>query len=186
MTIHLLYREKFEPIVRIGEYVGILDGTKVVGIYRVIYNEPIQPKIYNLGPLSTPGAGKYPMPGASYELDDLEPPENELFQLRLRLLDDFIVEVYQPASTSRFNIKTASTPVTVLSPPNFVELYTFKDRKIKLIPANIRFQEMKLARILVLGFRYVLEPVAKSKTEAERKGIKEVTWVVVGAKAPSV
>ena len=182
--IHLLYREKFEPIVRIGEHVGIIDGKNVLGIYKVKYVEPLQPVIYNLGPLQ-PASANGPYAGQTFDLDAFEPPENELYQIRIRLLDDFALIVRQPASTTRFNLRTESTLITLLSPEHFCELFTWKDRKPQLQPLNYRFTTLKLARIMVYGFRYVLEKVAKDLAEAQRKGVKEVTWVIVGALAPT-
>jgi len=179
MTIHLLYREKFDPIVRIGEYVGILDGTRQLGIYQVTYIEPIQPIVINLGPLSAPASiAEYPKPGNDKTLSEIDLGERELGQFRIKLLDDFMLEVYQPASTTRFNLRNGPTRVSILSPGNFVELFTISDeRKIKVKPYNIRFEPMQLARIMIYGFRYVLKEV--------KERVREVTWVIVGAKAPT-
>lgn len=158
-SIHLLYKREFEPIVRIGENVKlILPGKPVYG--RVEYVEQIQPFIVNLGSIPAANPTQWPAIGVSRELHELDLGGSEFGQWRLALLDDFMLDVDLPSATGRFVRRGGSTFVSRLSVlrDQFTEIYTYgRDYVPKVTPLNPNFYPLDMARLLVAGYRYVIE-----------------------------
>lgn len=168
-SIHLLYKEAFEPIVRIGENVklALMESVK---FGRVRYVEPIQPQIIDLGPIPAPSTpAEIPKPGSSRELTELNLGDMEFGQWRIVLLDDILLEVNIPAAVGKFITKARKTLVSrasnILSGSHFTEVYTYKDTVPTVVPYNPGFYAVASSRILVHGFRYVFEELDEEPRE---------------------
>lgn len=163
-AIHLPYKESFEPVVRINDNVKLIltDGI----IYgRVTYLEQIEPIIIDLAessPLPAVSSSTTPIaPGNQYELSDIELGENEFGQWRMKLLDDFLLEMRLPPAVTKHVVRSGSTYLSMLisNIPNMGDFFTYKDKVPTVIPYNIRFETMDMARIMVYGFRYIIERI---------------------------
>jgi len=181
--VHLLHAEKFEPVVRIGENVKLIGSSEEDVIYgKVVFIEPIQEIIINLGSLNAADANNYPTPGTEYDLDELKMGADEFAQYRIYVLDDFLLEIKHPAAVSRFNTKTGPTKLPTVArlfgKDNFAEIFIYEDEVPKVRPYSILFKSLDVARIKVMGFRYVIE-----KLESEPK---EYTAIPVAGLPPRV
>ena len=164
-TIHLLHKKEFEPIVRPLENVAIFtpEGKYVFG--QVVYLEPIQPETISLGSVSAADPTNYPTYRGMTELTDLELGKNEFAQYRLFVLDDILVEVYQPAALSRYMLKARPTRISVRSPNNFVELFVFEDKVPTIKYYAVTFRDIANARLLFYGFRYIIKRLEEKPKE---------------------
>ena len=185
-SIYLLHKKEFEPIVRPKDYVAILTPQRKWVYGRVIYLEPIQPQIVSLGSLGAASASNYPTYQGMYELEEMELGRNEFGQYRLFVLDDFLVEVYQPAATSRFNLKAGPTKISVKSPQQFLEIYVYEDEVPTIKYYSTLFTSITNARLMFYGYRYVIQklPVTSEK-DLKKYGIKEYTVIPASGVAPS-
>lgn len=159
-AIHLVHKKEFEPVVRIEENVKLLvPGGEVYG--KVVYLEPIQPFVIDLGGLPAATPTQWPAIGASKELNELELGEREFGQWRLLVLDDILLEVKLPAAVGRFVKKSGATQVSRLSlaRDQFTEVYTYRDTVPTVVPLNPNFYNMDMARLMITGYRYVIEPL---------------------------
>ena len=164
-SLHLLYKEVFEPIVRPLDNVAITYSTdKSTWTYsKVVYVEPLQPQVIDLGSLDASTTTNYPAVGSSKDLNELKLGENELGQYRIYPLDDIILEVRQPAAMSRFVNRTSKTYITKVSPPNFVEIFVYEDNYVpQVVPYNPLFSAQDTSRIMIPGFRYIMEPLSSA------------------------
>lgn len=181
-SIYLLHKKEFEPIVRPKDYVAILTPQRKWVYGRVIYLEPIQPQIVSIGSLPAANASNYPTYQGLKELTEMELGRNEFGQYRLYLLDDFLVEVYQPAATSRFNLKAGPTGITVKSPEQFLEIYVYEDEVPTIKYYSTLFTGIDNARIMFYGYRYVIEKIdVKTKKDIP----KEYTVIPAAGVSPS-
>jgi len=164
-ALHVLHKREFEPVVRIEENVKILAEGPIFG--RVTFIEPIQPIIIDLGPIDAATPTRYPAIGAQRELKELELGEREFGQWRLLVLDDILLEVKLPSALGRFVRKAGSTLVSRLSlaRDQLTEIFTYKDIVPTVTPFNPRFEPMEMARIVVYGYRYVIEPLDRPPKE---------------------
>lgn len=167
--VYEVYYEHFEPVVRIGEFVAVFLGRTTTGSTyaygRVAYIEPIQPQVIDLGPLPAASPQLYPAPGNQVVLDQLKLGDYELGQWRIELLDDFLLEVRLPAAVDKWTTLNGATYASQLDAvhSNMLELYTWEhDTYIPSVrPLNVKFWQMPSARIVVYGFRYVLDEVQR-------------------------
>ena len=164
-ALHVLSKREFEPIVRIDENVKILAEAPIYG--RVVYLEPIQPFVIDLGSISAATPQNWPASGSSKTLDDLELGEREFGQWRLLVLDDYLLEVNLPSTTGRFVRKKGITPISKLSlaKEQLAEIFTYRDIVPKVTPFNPNFDSLDMARLLVAGYRYVFEPLERPPRE---------------------
>ncbi len=161
-SIHLPYKLTFEPVVRINDNVKLIltDGT-IFG--KVTYLEQIEPIIVDLAAssaLPAVSSSTSPVaPGNQYELDDIELGENEFGQWRLQLLDDFLLEIRLPPAVTKHVVKNGATYMSIFAStlPSLGDFFTYKDKVPTLIPYNVRFETVDMARVMVYGFRYIIE-----------------------------
>ena len=161
---YVLYKHELEPIVKIGDYVKLFLGTRGAVYGKVVYIEPLQPRVKNLGPLDAASTGTWPMPGPSIKLNEMALGGREWGQWRLVVLDDFLLNVNVPGAMPKWQTRDAQTPESLLDSAigrdQLVELYTYTDEFIPTVqPLNPLFESQPLARILFYGYRYVIEPV---------------------------
>ena len=165
-AVHLLYKHELEPVVRLEENVKLLvPGGEVYG--KVVFAEPIQPQIINLGPITAASTSNPLAVGSTRKLSEMELGEEEFGQWRLFVLEDVLLEVRQPSSMGRFLTKNGPTLVNkfTISVPQIAELYTYKDYVPTVVPYNYHFKEIDNARILVFGIRYIMEPLTTKPSE---------------------
>ena len=169
MGLHLLYEKDFEPIVRPDENVKLLlPQGHIYG--RVVFVEPLQPIVVDVGPLKAAGPSSWPAVGTSKELDELELGSNEFGQWRMLVLDDFLVEFRLPAAMGRFVTKNGATYVSKLSTllaknSGITEFYTYSDQVPQVVTYNPNFYDLLTARMVFAGFRYVFEPLREEPKE---------------------
>lgn len=157
-SLYVIHKREFEPIVRIEEAVRLVAERDIYA--RVVYIEPIQPLIIDLGPIGAATPTLWPAPGSSRELSELELGESEFGQWRIAPLDDILLEVRLPAAIARFVRRAGATPVSRLSisRDQFTEIFTLRRLAVPtVVPYNPNFYPLDMARILVAGYRYVFE-----------------------------
>jgi len=178
-ALHVLYKREFEPVVRPLENVAIVDSLDeskwIFG--KVLFIEPLQEQTINLGELGAADKDNYPTPGSTKELTELKVGENEFAQYRIYVLDDFLLEVKQPSAVSRFVNKEGATKIPkFIARDNFAEIFVYEDEVPTVQPYAILFTSLPMARIKVMGFRYVLQPL--------REKPREFTVIPVGGISP--
>ncbi|MFY9259575.1 MAG: hypothetical protein WAO71_03600 [Gallionella sp.] len=153
------YREgPIEQIVMPGENVGIWVN-KVYEFYKVDYVEPItysDPVTINLGALAAGAQSNVT------QLTALQMPDSEFAQLRMRVLDDVNLIVYQGRADQRHKLQNVVSTVnrfTHLNDPcgHQTECFEFEDNYIFLQADNQTGYALTQARVVFWGFRYVLE-----------------------------
>ncbi len=163
---YVLYKKEFEPIVKIGDYVKLYLGTGSKPVYgRVVYIEPIQPMVKDLGPLPAASTSTWPMPGPTTRLDEMKLGSSEWGQWRLVVLDDFLLDVNLPGAMPKYQTASEQTPVSPLDnaigKEQLAEIYTYGSEYVPTVqPLNPLFTEQPVARIMMYGFRYVISQVS--------------------------
>ena len=165
----LIHKAELEPIVRIGENVAIAEGpTEDRWTYgRVIFLEPVQPIIKNVGPLSAATATSYPAVGTKANLDEIKLGSGEFGQWRIFPIDDFYIQLNQPSAVGRFLTKSGPTYASKLSAlkSQMVEVFTWEDSVPSVTPINPLFIDQTLARLMIVGFRYVIDELPTKPSE---------------------
>jgi len=132
---------------------------------RVVFVEPLQPFVVDLGALPAASPTQPLAAGTQRELVEFKLGEREFGQWRLFLLDDFVLEVRLPSAIGRFVTKAGPTKASRLSKGQWLEIYTYRDIVPTVLPYNPNFHGLEMARLLVYGFRYVVEPLEKPPRE---------------------
>lgn len=164
-SVYLLYKKPFEPIVRPKDNVGILTPQHKWFYGKVVYVEPIQPQVISLGKIPAADPNNYPTYAGSYQIKEMQVGRNEFAQYRLFILDDYLLEVYLPAALSRFNLKSGPTKISVKTPKNFAEIYVYEDNVPTVKYYSTVFKDIDNARLVFMGFRYVVQPLASVPSE---------------------
>lgn len=160
----------FEPILKPGYIVHILPDNKY-GYYifpKDSFVEPLPEVQVNMASsTNTLGAivssGQQPVIRA--EIQSLDMPRFELAQYRMRVIDDILAWVYQPAATGRFNNLSGPLPFS----KGQVDMdYQYKDSLLPEIfvfdqltrptiqVQNTKYRATSFARVAFKGYRYPL------------------------------
>jgi len=149
---------EFSPVARVGENLFLIPLNRYVTIK---YIEPIPGKIIDFGSLdageSTP----------TTELTDMEMPEDEIGQYRIKVLDDITVTVYQKRGVGRFSTKNVLYPITpdsdtLSSHANSTEIFVYGDDAPWVQVTNSGTVPILKSRIWIQGFRYVVETLEEA------------------------
>ena len=177
-ALHVLYKKEFEPIVRPLEYVALMNDVSMSKwiFGKVIFIEPLQPITINLGSLSAADPNRYPTPGTTKTLDSIAVGDNEFAQYRIKVLDDFLLEIKLPPALSRFINRNGPTYVQRISRDQLTEIFVYKDDVPTVQPYSILFTDLEVARIMVYGFRYVF---VKLSEDEKRRVIAEGKYTVI-------
>ena len=166
-AVHLLYKHTLEPVVRLEENVKLLlpGDAEVYG--RVTFSEPVQPKIIGLGPIAAASSLQPLVAGSTKKLAELELGEYEFGQWRLLVMEDYLLEVKQPASMGRFLTKSGPSYLNkfTITMPQLAEIFTYRDYVPTVVPYNYHFKEIDNARVLAVGIRYIIEPLTSKPSE---------------------
>ncbi len=158
----IIFRDKFEPVVDIGDNVAIMyDVDESRWIYgRVVYVEPLKVRIFDLGPLPASTAGNIPAKGTKKTLEEIRVGINEFAQIRLGVVDDFIAIVYQPTNVPKSAYvegPVPASPLDTLEAGGMSEYFITENIVLTLEPFNPLFVAQELARIKISGYRYIFE-----------------------------
>lgn len=175
----LLNKLGFEPVLKPGYRVLILPKEKY-GWYEMPKDqvpEILPRQIVNLASAtaqleSLVQTGS--IPSVSEEIEELEMDKNELAQLRIVVLDDILVEVFQPATVGKYNNTTG--PLKVGKGETDLN-YTFKDSLLPEIYVfgkntsptlkvfNNTFRDTMNARVAFFGYKYPLRKINEPEGE---------------------
>lgn len=152
------FPETFEPIVRKGDNVELIKSSKdVLGYYKVKYIEPLPEKIHDFGAINAE------TDNGDQEIDDLYMSDSEFAQYRILLLDDMHITVSQPKAKKRYGTKSyvhVITPRIQQTAPHLTQIFVFEDEKIFFDARNpTKYNRLK-HRILLYGWRFILEKLA--------------------------
>lgn len=180
-VLHTYKSGPIEQIVMPGETVGIWVN-KVYEFYKVQYVEGVMrsdPLTIDLGALAAGGQS------AVTQATLLQMPDTEFAQLRMEVLDDVEIIVYQGRADQRhklFNrVATLSRILSLFDPDGHTsEMYEFEDNYLFLQAANQTSYALPCARVVFWGFRYVLEPMTQYSWNA---GTLPDAWTRVPATA---
>ena len=173
-ALYLPYKEEFEPIVRIGEYIAIPKRAKEYVFYEVTYIEPIQPIIIAQS-LDANEEDK------ERELEELELADNEVGQWRLIPLDYVEIKLSSPRAAAKWVTRATTTSATPTSKKqeNFLEFYTIKDEVPTAYLTN-PVSEAQVVRLLVWGFKYSVKKLDYEPTDYTVLPVYSSTYVVGG------
>lgn len=160
-TLPMLHTYKGGPIEQVvmpGENVGIWIN-KLYEFYRVLYIEGISradPVTLNLGALAA-GATT-----AVTQATLLRMPDLEFAQLRMEVLDDVEIIVYQGRADQRHKLQnvvaTLSRFIREFDPcAHLTEMFEFEDNFLFLQATNQTSYALTQARVVFWGYRYVCE-----------------------------
>ena len=147
----------FAPIAKFGEYIKLMPDEK---FYRVVNVEPLPSLVIDFGSLA---ANTKDTDRIDIVSGNLELPDNTLAQLRIKLLDDFNLYLYQPKAkakgTTTYKNFYVSYDTQELS-NNLVEFFQFEKRSAGIVRENLSATALPKTRVLFYGFKYELEPVS--------------------------
>jgi hypothetical protein len=147
------------PVAHVGERV-VVYRTDNYYLYQVLYREGLPasaPLIRDLGAV----AGGATVTGVSLQAQ-IEMDSNELAQLRLFVLDDIEINLWQPRANGRFKVKNALARLGLMSKiidpdDHLSEFFVFEDEWAFADLVNPTGYARTVSRIGVYGFRYGLE-----------------------------
>jgi len=179
--IHTYRGGPIEQVVLPGETVGLWIN-KVYEFYRILYIEPLfrsPPLTINLG---APAAAAVT---AVIQATLLQMPDLEFAQLRMEVLDDVDVIVYQGRADQRHklqNVVATLSRFNALFDPDahLTEVFEFEDNYLFLQATNNSGYALTQARVVFWGYRYVLEVLPDYNWAARR--LPEV-WTRIPATA---
>lgn len=160
--LHTYKAGPIEQIVLPGEIVGIWVN-KVYEFYRVLYVEGVprsDPVTQNLGAIAAAATT------AVTQSTLLQMPDLEFAQLRMEVLDDIEVIVYQGRADQRHKLFTRVATLNRFLPlfdpcAHITEMYEFEDNYLFLQAANRTSYALAQARVVFWGYRYVLETLTE-------------------------
>lgn len=171
---------QLERSLDIGDYVKVYLGTAQPYYGQVIYYEPVQAQVQNLGPLPAASTASYPAVGAQATLTGMQLGSGEIGQWRVEPVDWFAFTLSIMSGNPRWQVRSGQTAASPLSPKWLAEVYTFGYEYVPLVtPLNYNFYQMPLARVKFYGYRYVTEPLSRLPEGTRAKVI------IVGAFAPA-
>ncbi len=159
MSARLPFATYFEPAVKPRENVRLYPSKK---FYTVIYIEPLQPIIINLGSVASDKETSL------HECTELDLKQLELGQWRFLPLADVEITLKQPRATERGTTKTSSTkisPYSIVLDPHLrsTEVWTFEDENRVYISAkNISQYTINPVRVLFFGWKYLLDELKET------------------------
>lgn len=159
-TLPMIHTYKAGPIEQIalpGETVGLWVN-KVYEFFKIDFIEGIMrsdPVTINLGALAAAGIS------AVTQATLLQMPDTEFAQLRMEVLDDVSVIVYQGRADQRHKLQNVVATLTRFAPlfdpdAHISEMFEFEDNFIFLQAANQTGYALTQVRVVFWGFRYVL------------------------------
>ena len=172
-TLYMPYKHRFEPIVRIGEYVAVPVGRERLEFYRVVYIEPIPPLTVAL----TVDAGSK----IDYDSKDLKLYDNELGQWRVWVADPAAVKVYFPPAIPKFSNRDGAVAITPLAAlrDQLVEFYTKAD-KVPRFEVYNPLEEQLLVRLVFWGYKYSVDRVEERPERYTVFPVYSANYVVGG------
>jgi hypothetical protein len=155
-----------EPVVEVGQNLLVVDRENY-NLYQVAYIEPLSrsaPLIFNAGALI---AGKAATVLNTQTILDMQ--FGQLAQIRMRVIDDINVVVFQPQAVARQGNKNQTANINAFSAiydpwDSLSEYYIFEDQRIFLQITNPRRYDISQARVGFYGFKYVLYGGAGAST----------------------
>jgi len=151
-----IYREAFEPVAQIEDFVELIGSKGHIGYYRITFVETLPEYIVDFGSVSA---------GASIEAkqpEELKMRANEFAQYRFEVLDDVEVTARQPKAISRWSTEKVMFKVTPLTKPeNLTEHFVFEDNPPFYTIFNPTSYDLPRSRLRFKGFRYTLEKVVE-------------------------
>ena len=185
-TLPMLHTYKAGPIEQVvmpGETVGIWVN-KVYEFYKVVYVEGIlrsDPVTIDLG-ATTVAAPITALTQATL----LQMPSEEFAQLRMEVLDDVQVAVYQGRADQRHKLFTVASVLNRSQPlfdpcAHITEMYEYEDNYIFLQATNLTSYPITQARVAFWGYRYVCDPLGDQYSW--RKGVLPPNWTRIPATA---
>lgn len=160
--LHTYNAGPIEQVVMPGETVGIWIN-KVYEFYKILYIEGVMrsdPVTQDLGALAAAATT------AVTQITLLQMPDLEFAQLRMEVLDDVEVIVYQGRADQRHKLFTRVATLNRFLPlfdpcAHLTEMYEFEDNYIFLQATNQTSYALTQARVVFWGFRYVLEALTE-------------------------
>jgi len=160
--IHTYRGGPIEQIVMPGETVGIWIN-KVYQFYKIAFIEPLMrsdPITMDIGALAALGQSAITQVGL------LQMPHEEFAQVRMEVLDDVSIIVYQGRADQRHKLQNVVSTLTRFSPlfdpdGHQSECYEFEDNFLFLQATNQTAYALTQARVVFWGYRYVCEPLTQ-------------------------
>lgn len=155
------YKVDLEPVAMVGENLLLAPLNRYV---RILYVEPIPAITQDFGPI---GAGATL---ALQKITNVDMPEDEVAQIRTKVLDDIQVEVYQKRAVGRFstrNLLVRLTPSTGAfgTGYNTSELFVYEDEAPWVQVTNPTALPVTRSRIVMEGFRYVVQTLSETPSK---------------------
>ncbi len=147
-----------EPVVEVGQNLLLVDRENY-HLYQVSYIEPLSrsaPLIFDAGALN---AASVTTVQNTQTILDMQ--FGQLAQIRMRVIDDINVVVFQPQAIARQANKNQIANINAFSAiydpwDSLSEHYIFEDQRIFLQITNPRRYNLAQTRISFYGFKYVL------------------------------
>ena len=166
-----------EPIALLDYYVKIMTFTKGAVWGKVDFYEAIPPFQWidfaaatPWGPLAaaTPIAANTTNPKAN--ITKLELEDFEFGQWRFFPLDNFMVQIFNPAGVSKWQLKNVQVGIDqqiIYQDPTLVstEIFNYEDRYIAMAATNFSARPISTARIIGWGYRFHFKPLDEKSAE---------------------
>lgn len=155
-----VFSKNFEPIAKPSENVCIVGagGKGAVKYFKVLGIEPLPALIKDFGAI-TNGTS------VTSTVDELYLNKSQLAQYRMKLIDNVVVKIYQPAANTRSATKSGTFTINQNIAPNdssvefspLTEFYIYEDQEIKFEVINESGSDLSSSKILFAGFKYKLK-----------------------------
>ncbi len=174
----MMYQTEFTPVVAIGQQYSIVTAQGSEKFFDCVYVEGLPPSldlIHDFGSLasgSTDSANKVTileMEGSAKTETDI----SEVFQLRMRVLDDIMVTVKLPAAQSKWKTRNDEIRMdfnTEIFDPTLAttETYIYEDDTIYIDVYNPTQYTLSQTRIQFWGWRIVGRQLSKAPDKYTR------------------
>jgi len=173
-----MYQKEFVPVVKMGENYSIITAQGTEKYFECVYVEGLPPSldlIYDGGSLAsgaTDSANKITiteMEGSAKTETDI----SEVFQLRMRILDDTMIVVKLPAAQSKWKTRNDEIRMdfnTEIYDPTLAttETYIYEDDTIYIDIYNPTNYTLSQTRIAFFGWRIVGRQLSKAPEKYTR------------------
>ena len=166
---HYPHKHYFEPVALIDQTIVLVEPERKRA-FKVLFLEPLQPKVVDFGPIDAARTAPAVAPGVltDKEVEVFKFAKNELGQIRHAPIDPIYYEVAMPKGVSRFVTKGEVTrigpEVWKIDPTlKITEIFRFEDTSLMLTIYNIKQYPLPKTRILFFGYRFILEPLPEVK-----------------------
>jgi len=152
----MIFKKDFEPIAQIDENIVLVPERKAFKVREISALPMI---VYDFGALAA-GAKDTEVIDIVKDTVKLALEDGCLAQIRMVLIDDFILYLRQPKSTAKWTTVHRELYLSRNAPyDNLSEWFQFEDRSAGIIRENPSAADLTNTRVMFFGFKYRLEPL---------------------------